>query len=354
MTAMATKNRLGLIIIIVILILGAFFVLYNLQNKSSLPPIISLSEEEWDFGKIKEDERPVHIFNIKNTGGQELVINRVRASCGCTATILSEKNIQPGKSAELKVTFNPTGYKGVVKRDIYLESNDPKRPNVKIIVSADVEPIPAPEAIFSTTQWEFGLISQGDQPTFNFLIENKGEIDLIIEKIDAPGYIKYNYEMPLNIPPGGKEEIVFIYDSTGHELGVIRDSVRIYCNDTRRKAFSLRIDGYIQEKPAPSVSISPVVINFYLKNKPEEEVMEKISLTNYSSEVMKITSINTSADFLISLKSELTIKPGEVEDIPLLIFRDKVFNDEAGERLPEYLYLTLALPIIVNGSRENE
>jgi len=345
---MSSQSRLWLIIVIVVLIIGVFFVFYNLQNKSPLSPTIFLSEEEWDFGKIKEDERPVHIFNIKNIGKQELIINRVRASCGCTATMLSQENIQPGKSAELQVTFNPTGYKGVVKKDIYLDSNDPKRPNVKIIVSADVEPIPAPQAILSTTQWELGLINQGDQPTFNFIIENKGEIDLIIEKIEAAEYIKYNYEIPLIIPSGGKEEIVFTYDSTGHQLGVIRDSVRIYCNDPRRKAFSLRIDGYIQERPAPSVSISPGVINFNLEELTEEKLIKEISLTNNCPEAIRITSIDTSSESFRVLKSEVTIAPGEVEDIPIIILKDKLYSPEAGERTPAYLYFTIALPLLVD------
>jgi len=108
------------------------------------PPQISLSEEEWDFGKIKEDERPVHIFTIKNTGGEELIISRVRASCGCTAIMLSSDHIPPGKSAELKTTFNPTGYEGLVKKDIYIESNDPQRPKTKIVVITEVQAVVVP------------------------------------------------------------------------------------------------------------------------------------------------------------------------------------------------------------------
>ncbi len=351
-TAMNSKNRLWLILIILMLIIGAFFIIYH-QNQSSLPPTISLSEEEWNFGKIKEDERPEHIFKIKNNGGQELVIDRVRAACGCTATMLSEENIQPGKEAELKVTFIPTGYKGLVTKSIYIESNDPERPKVNLSVSADVEPIPAPQASFSTSQWEIGLISQGDKPTFTFLIENKGELDLIIEKIDVAEYITYNYDLPLTIASGGKGEIIFTYDSTGHELGAIRESIRIYCNDPRRKAFSLRIDGYIQEKSAPALSISPVEISFNSGESSSEEVIKKVSLTNQGNQAVNITSVNTSADYFIPLKSDLTIMPGEKVEIPIIILKDKLSSTpEEGEE--EFLYLTVALPISLNNFGENE
>jgi len=116
----------------------------------------------------------------------------------------------------------------------------------------------SPQAFLSNSQWDLGLISQGDLPTFTFTIENKGELDLVINKIDISEYVQYDVEIPLNILPGEKQEVIFTYDSRQHNLGEVRESVRIYCNDPRKEAFSLRIDGYIKEKAAPTVSISPV------------------------------------------------------------------------------------------------
>ena len=129
---MFRKNKI-IILISIIVIIGAFLIFYNIniQNKSSQAPKLSFSEEEWDFGKIKEDERPVHIFTIKNIGREELIISRVRASCGCTVTLLSSDHILPGKSAELKATFDPTGFEGLVKKDINIESNDSQIPHKK-------------------------------------------------------------------------------------------------------------------------------------------------------------------------------------------------------------------------------
>ncbi|GAG58575.1 unnamed protein product, partial [marine sediment metagenome] len=68
---MVRKNKIFIILISIVVIIGAFLIFYNIQNNSSQPPTISISEGEWDFGKIKEDERPVHSFTIKNTGREE-------------------------------------------------------------------------------------------------------------------------------------------------------------------------------------------------------------------------------------------------------------------------------------------
>ena len=345
---MVRKNKIIFILISIVVIVGAFLIFYNIQNKSSQPPTISFSEEEWDFGKIKEDERPVHIFTIKNIGQEELIISRVRSSCGCAATMLSSENIQPGKSAELKVTFNPTGYNGMVKKDIYIESNDPQLPKAKITITTDVEPIPSPKAFLSNSQWDLGLISQGDLPTFTFTIENKGELDLIIDKIDASEYIQYDTEIPLTILPGEKQEVTFTYNSSQHELGEVRESVRIYCNDPRRKAFSLRIDGYIKEKPAPTVSISPAGISFNLVNDSESETIGKFILENSGEEEIRISSIKTSADYLIPLISEIGLNSGEKENLQVILLKDKMQDKVLERETKEYLYLTIAIPIVIN------
>jgi hypothetical protein len=345
---MFRKNKIIIILISIVVSVGAFLIFYNIQNKSSLPPTISISEEEWDFGKIKEDERPVHIFTIKNIGREELIISRVRASCGCTATMLSSDHILPGKSAELKVTFNPTGYKGLVKKDINIESNDPQIPNKKITIIAEVEPIPSPQAFLSNSQWDLGLISQGDLPTFAFTIENKGELDLVINKIDISEYVQYDVEIPLNILPGEKQEVIFTYDSRQHDLGEVRESVRIYCNDPRKEAFSLRIDGYIKEKAAPTVSISPVGASFNLTTNSEGETIGRFVLANLAEDGIKITSIKTSVDYLIPLVSEIELSSGEKEDLQVILLKDKIPDKIQEGEIKEYLYLTIAIPIVIN------
>lgn len=340
---MSRKNLIIFVSIGIIILIGAFLIYNNIQDKLPQSPQISLSEEEWDFGKIKEDERPVHIFTIKNTGREELIISRVRASCGCTATMLSSDNIKPGQSAELKTTFNPTGYNGLVKKDIYLESNDPQLPKTKVTVIAEVEPIPSPQVFLSNSQWDLGLISQGDTPTFTFTIENKGDLDLIIDNIDVFEYIQHNVEIPLNILPGEQKAAIFTYDSTQHELGEVRESVRIYCNDPKRKAFSLRINGYIKEKAEPAVSISPLMMEFDLANNSEGGLVGKLSLENSGENLIKVISLKTSADYLVPLSSEVELDSKEKKDVAVVLLKDKIKEEDT----EEYLYLTIALPIVI-------
>ncbi|MFC1712375.1 DUF1573 domain-containing protein [Candidatus Poribacteria bacterium] len=105
-------------------------------------PVLSVSEEIWDFGIIKQGEVVKHTFKLKNTGNNDLIIDKVRTTCGCTAVMLSSKNIPSGGSSELEVEFNSEDFEEDVQRSVYIQSNDVRKPNRQLKITAHVEPPP--------------------------------------------------------------------------------------------------------------------------------------------------------------------------------------------------------------------
>ena len=87
-----------------------------------------LSDElTYNFGTIAEaDGFASHTFTIKNTGDAPLVITRVTASCGCTRPEWTKSPIAPGKSGEVKITYNPKGRPGPFYKTISIFSNGKK------------------------------------------------------------------------------------------------------------------------------------------------------------------------------------------------------------------------------------
>jgi len=114
----------------------------NIQNLSSPPPKLLVSEEKWDFGIVKPNDKPTHIFMIKNDGEGDLIIGELRVSCNRLETAISSSIIKPGESAELKVAFN-TVFEGKTQKgthpvDLHIYSNDPEVPNKKINLDINV------------------------------------------------------------------------------------------------------------------------------------------------------------------------------------------------------------------------
>lgn len=50
-----------------------------------------------DFGDVPRGEKATAVFTLENVGSTPITILNTRASCGCTAAVLSEKVIAPGK-----------------------------------------------------------------------------------------------------------------------------------------------------------------------------------------------------------------------------------------------------------------
>lgn len=86
--------------------------------------VISAEQTSYDFGTIKEaDGKVSHTFQIKNDGNMPLVITRVIASCGCTTPEWTKEPIAPGKTGDIKVTYDPSGRPGPFTKTISVYSN---------------------------------------------------------------------------------------------------------------------------------------------------------------------------------------------------------------------------------------
>ncbi len=104
-------------------------------SQSALKPKIVVKPATYDFGTIQQDSVITTYFVVSNDGNAVLKINKVGASCGCTAVIAKKDELKPGESTELKVTFDSKDKIGKQSKTIYLETNDPKNPTFNILLT---------------------------------------------------------------------------------------------------------------------------------------------------------------------------------------------------------------------------
>ena len=87
----------------------------------------SMAKFKWektthDFGKI-EQGKPVSVeFIFTNTGSTPLVISEVRGSCGCTVTQYTKEPIAPGKTGNVKATYNAAAM-GAFNKSVRVTAN---------------------------------------------------------------------------------------------------------------------------------------------------------------------------------------------------------------------------------------
>ncbi|HOG05912.1 MAG TPA: DUF1573 domain-containing protein [Paludibacter sp.] len=106
-------------------------------------PVMTFEKTTHDFEKIKEqDGLATKKFEFKNTGDAPLIINRVHASCGCTATSWTKEPVLPGKTGSITASYNPANRPGVFIKTITVYTNADSKP-IQLTIKGDVIPKPA-------------------------------------------------------------------------------------------------------------------------------------------------------------------------------------------------------------------
>jgi hypothetical protein len=105
----------------------------------SKAPKLSFDKTSFDFGVIKQIDKVHTEFTITNTGKSDLNIRQTKVNCGCTVAEIDKTTLKPGESVPVKVSFDPTGRRGIQQKSISIFTNDPMNPTQMITIKADVE-----------------------------------------------------------------------------------------------------------------------------------------------------------------------------------------------------------------------
>ena len=135
-TIMKTFFRASVLFIFSILLMSTFANQALAIEKASK---ITFKETKHDFGKVKQGVELMCAFKFKNDGNENLVIQKVHASCGCTgASIGDKKEFKKGEEGEIKVSFNTSGRSGTQSKTVTVQSNDPENPTVVLSFTCEI------------------------------------------------------------------------------------------------------------------------------------------------------------------------------------------------------------------------
>jgi hypothetical protein len=139
-------------------------------------PELQVPEPDFDFGEVFQGDKVLHVYEFTNQGDEPLLIDRVRSSCGCTAVLVSEKNLPPGGKGELQANFDSSRFRGAVSKTIYLYSNDPVRPVMQLQLQGKVLEVVAVEP----NQVNFGQVKSQQPVMATVMLHNRGEKPLTL------------------------------------------------------------------------------------------------------------------------------------------------------------------------------
>ena len=84
---------------------------------------MKFQSESHDFGTIEEGPAADYIFTFTNTGKEDLVIQRVQPSCGCTTPDWTKEPVKPGESGMIKASYGTQGRPGPFEKTMTVFTN---------------------------------------------------------------------------------------------------------------------------------------------------------------------------------------------------------------------------------------
>ncbi len=151
---------------------------------------IRFDREVYDFGEIEVGTDVSHVYVFVNTGVNTLVIKSVQPSCGCTTTADWDREIAPGKSGKIPITFKPPTFNGETIKYINVGTNVPGRESIRLtlkgktIIPIDVVPL---------NTWLGEIGKDTNELSGTYAIKNNTRKRIKILEVTPPrGNIAYN------------------------------------------------------------------------------------------------------------------------------------------------------------------
>ena len=88
---------------------------------------------------MDEDDAPkTFVYRFTNIGKETVAIKRLVSSCSCASAVCTVKDVAPGASAEISVTYNPKGHPGKFERKVFVYTQDGNAPAAVLKLSVEV------------------------------------------------------------------------------------------------------------------------------------------------------------------------------------------------------------------------
>lgn len=132
-----------------------------------------------DAGRFAEGDVANVEFPFTNVSDRTVRINRVRTSCGCTASTGNVETIGPGESSSIKASFDTRGRSGRQTSTVTVETDDPAQAHYPLRLALDIV-----QEVFVTNHLiDMGVLRPGEGATGEFTIVSLLDKPLQVNKV---------------------------------------------------------------------------------------------------------------------------------------------------------------------------
>lgn len=335
-------------------------------------PQATLLERQHDFGVILEANGKVTCrLRVVNTGTQPLLIVKAQAACGCTAVDYPDSPIEPGDTATVSVTYNPSGRPGQFTKQVLLTTNTiPRRTTLEIsgnVIPTDATldkqyPLQAGPLRIGQADIPFGELIKGTNKTQYLSCYNASTDTIVVQVTGSKSHI-HPAIVPDTVPPARVTALTVHYLSghapqwglnvdtlslTVHRLndaaGVTAHTAQVHVMAQVIEDFSHLSDRQRLDAPVVSVdcgerldfgsidAAGPVTRTFNIANKGKERlIVRRLWVPACEGVTLKADKLDIKRGkaAAVTVTVDPTLQQGKVLNVPLTIMT----NDPAMPRV---------------------
>ncbi len=300
----------------------------------TVQPKISFNEQLHNFGNFKEaDGKVTHKFEFVNTGGSDLIVQNVTASCGCTAPRWTREPIPPGGKGFVAATYNPAGRPGSFRKYVTVISNS-NPGSVRLTITGEVAP--KPRTIEDDYRYAMGPLRlksnhlafgnlkniQKSEKSLEIINNSEGPVEIAFERV--PKHITVRVE-PTSLKPNQKGTLIATYNTPmRNDWGFVIDRMGLKINGVSERNYSLVISANIEEDfasmsaeqlaNAPILTVDDPEFKFG-QIKQGEKKEHTFILTNSGKSNLYIRKVKASCGCTAVQPEKKVITPGESVNI---------------------------------------
>lgn len=315
------------------------FILSLYAVPSLASPRMELSLDDWDLGEIYQWSDPTKEITIKNTGDQDLLIQSINTSCGCTAVVLEDKVVKPGGKTAMKIDFAAYNFIGRFRKEVVVATNAGSK---AVSLHGTIKADKASVGLVEPEVLDLGVVAPYETKFLMITIRNKGNIGLPVKGIAVPKGFFLDSSLPSEVPSRGSLTARLGYRPV-KDAGPIDDDISIQFSNSQ-KELRVKVLGYISEmgQVRDAVIITPASIKVSAgMSNPSVEV----GIKNQGSGNVEIESVESSFDGSETRLDSPRLAPGGTAKAVLSLKPESLNQTAKG-----YLYIRVAVPIEVEGA----
>ncbi|MDP7206356.1 MAG: DUF1573 domain-containing protein, partial [Pirellulaceae bacterium] len=196
---------------------------------------------EHDFGVVARGSEQQFRFEFTNLYKEDVHIERVRSSCGCTSPSLEKSQVSTFQKTAILATFNTRTLQGAQGATLTVFFDKPYRAEVRLLVKGFIRP----DVVFQPGSVQFGDVVLGTPVERSVQVQHAGSASWEIRDVRSVNGFYQVFLKDRTVTAGRVDYRLLVRLTEKAPAGYLNDQLILVTNDGQNQELRLGVEGRI-------------------------------------------------------------------------------------------------------------